>query len=74
MEPTVTPAARELHVQTVCLLILSSIGVAGALYWLRPVRVPLVLAVFFAGGLTPLIELQVSYLRAPRWLAFSASC
>ena len=57
---------REQRIQTVCLLILSTAAVAAALYWLRPVLVPFVFAVFIAYGLLPLIELQVRQLRLPR--------
>ena len=59
----------ENRVQTTCLVILSVIGVAGALYWLRPVMIPFVLAVFIALGLQPLIALQTRRLRLPRSLA-----
>lgn len=59
----------EGRVQTICLLILSTVAIAVALYWLRPVLIPFVLAVFFAFGLLPLVDLQMRYLRAPRPLA-----
>lgn len=59
-------AQREQRIQTVCLLILSTAAVAAALYWLRPVLVPFVFAVFIAYGLLPLIELQVRQLHLPR--------
>ena len=62
-------APGEPRIQTVCLLILSAIAIATALFWLRPVMIPFVLAVFFALGLTPLIDLQLRYLRIPRPLA-----
>ena len=59
MEPT----RQELRVQTVCLLILSAIALGFALYWLRPVMIPFVLAVFFALGLSPAVDIQVRRLR-----------
>ena len=59
-------AQREQRIQTVCLLILSTAAVAAALYWLRPVLVPFVFAVFIAYGLLPLTELQVRQLHLPR--------
>ncbi len=62
-------AQREQRIQTVCLLILSTAAVAAALYWLRPVLVPFVFAVFIAYGLLPLIELQVRQLHLPRPVA-----
>ena len=36
------------RVQTTCLVILTVLAVGGALYWLRPVMIPFVLAVFLA--------------------------
>ena len=63
------PTQREQRIQTVCLLILSTATVAAALYWLRPVLVPFVFAVFIAYGLLPLIELQVRQLHLPRPVA-----
>ena len=67
------PATREQRVQTVCLLILSTIAVAAALWWLRPVMIPFVLAAIFAISLTPLLDLQTRYLRVPRPLAVLAT-
>ncbi|MEZ5360255.1 MAG: AI-2E family transporter [Candidatus Zixiibacteriota bacterium] len=55
--------------QTVCLIILAVVATGAALYWLKPVIVPFVLAVFFTLCLTPIIDLQVKYARFPRWLA-----
>src|SRR5689334_745294 len=55
--------------QTICLLILTFIASAVALYLLRPVLVPFVLALFFTYCLTPLIDFQVKRLSAPRGVA-----
>lgn len=60
---------REKRVQTICLLVISAVAVAFALYWLQPVLVPFVLALFLAIGLKPLVDLQVRRLRFPRNLA-----
>lgn len=57
------------RVQTVCLVILTTIAAGAALAWLRPVMIPFVLAVFIAVSLRPLIDLQVLRLRLPRPLA-----
>lgn len=59
----------ETRIQTVCLLLLAAIAGAGALYWLRPVLIPFVLAVFIALGLGQLLETLVTRLRVPRSLA-----
>ncbi len=63
------PALREGRIQTVCLLVLSAVALGAALYWLRPVMIPFVLAVFFALALSPLVDVQVRRLRFPRVLA-----
>jgi len=56
-------------VQTVCLLILTFIASAVALFLLKPVLVPFVLAVFFTYCLKPVIDAQIRYLKAPRLVA-----
>ncbi|MCP3903043.1 MAG: AI-2E family transporter [Planctomycetes bacterium] len=60
---------HERRVQTVCLLILAAGTIGVALYWLRPVMLPFVLAILFTLTLTALVDLQMHYLRLPRWLA-----
>lgn len=64
---------RERHIQTVCLFILSVVAIAFALWWLRPVMIPFVLALFFSIGLSPLITFQSRYLHFPRPLAALAT-
>ncbi len=59
--------------QTVCLLILTVIASGFALYFLRPVLVPFVLALFLTYCLRPPIEMQMRYLKAPRWLALAGT-
>ena len=59
----------ERRTQTICLFILTAIATAAALYWLAPIMIPFVLAIFFAFGLTPLVDLQVRVLKSPRGLA-----
>jgi AI-2 transport protein TqsA len=61
------------RIQTICLLIVSTLAVAAALYWLRPVLVPFVLAVFIAYGLLPLVEFQVRHLRLPQLVAVAST-
>jgi AI-2 transport protein TqsA len=60
---------REARIQTVSLLVLATIATATALYWLAPVLIPFVLALFLAVGLAPLIDLQIRTLKSPRPLA-----
>ncbi|MCG8584458.1 MAG: AI-2E family transporter [Pirellulales bacterium] len=68
-------AARESleQVRTVCLLILTIIAVGVALYWLKPVMVPFVLALFATYALAPLIDLQIVKLRFPRPVAIAST-
>lgn len=60
---------QDIRIQTVCLVILSAIGLGFALNWLAPVLIPFVLAVFFTYCLTPIIEILIRYLHFPRYLA-----
>jgi AI-2 transport protein TqsA len=53
------------HTQTVSLLILTVIAVGFALYFLRPVLLPLLFALFLYLCLTPLIEFQMRRLHLP---------
>lgn len=62
-------ASLERRIQTVCLLLLSAVALGTALYWLRPVMIPFVLALFLALGAMPVVEAQVRRLRVPRGLA-----
>jgi AI-2 transport protein TqsA len=62
-------AGRQRRIQTVCLLILAAVATAAALYWLRSVMIPFVLAMFFAYALSPVVHLQMRHLRFPRGLA-----
>jgi AI-2 transport protein TqsA len=54
------------HVRTVCLLILAVVAVGVGLALLRPVLVPFCLALLLTYCLTPVIDLEVKYLRLPR--------
>ena len=62
-------ADRELRTQTTCLFFLSGIAGAGALYWLRPVLMPFVLALFFTIGVAPILAIIEKRIRAPRIVA-----
>src|SRR5579859_3090511 len=62
-------ARADLHVQTVCLLILAFLAAGIGLWLLRPVLVPFVLALFFAACLKPIIAFQMRYMRMPKPLA-----
>ncbi|HSU66197.1 MAG TPA: AI-2E family transporter [Tepidisphaeraceae bacterium] len=66
-------ARADLHVQTVCLLILAFVAAGVALYLLRPVLVPFVLALFFAACLKPLIAFEQRKLRMPQPVAVAGA-
>ena len=50
-------------------MIVAAVAVGFVLVWFRSVLIPFVLAVFFAYGLGPVIEIQTNRLRVPRPLA-----
>ncbi len=62
-------ALADLRVIATCLVILTVIGVGAALVPLRPVLVPLLVALLFTYCLRPVIDLQTQQLRMPRGLA-----
>lgn len=59
----------EQRIQTVCLLILTAVAVGGTLYFLRGVLIPFVVAILLSYCLTPLIDVQLRYLRIRRGFA-----
>jgi len=59
----------EQRIQTVCLLILTALGIAGALYALSSVLIPFVLAIFLTLCLIPAIDIQMKWLHLPRGAA-----
>ena len=61
--------SRQSRVETVCLVILTAVAGAAALFWLRPVMIPFVLAIFVSLGLSAAIDFQVKTLRVPGPLA-----
>jgi AI-2 transport protein TqsA len=60
---------REQHAQTVCLAVIATIGVAFALWWLRPVLIPFVMALFIALALGMGVDLLAAHTRVPRRIA-----
>jgi AI-2 transport protein TqsA len=59
----------ERRIQTVCLIILSAVALGGTMYWLKPVMIPFVLALFIALGLNAVINMQMDWMKIPRPLA-----
>ena len=62
-------AKQEQRIQTVCLLLLTAIALGTAAYFLKPVLIPFVLATFLVYCLSPIIDVQMLYLRLPRPVA-----
>lgn len=61
--------SSQTRIQTTCLLFLAAVAGAAALYWLRPVMVPFVLALFISLGLGMIVQLLSQRLRVPHRLA-----
>jgi AI-2 transport protein TqsA len=61
--------AQQRQIQNVCLMLLSAVAAGFVFFWFRSVLIPFVLAVFFAYGLGPLVDVQILRLRIPRPLA-----
>lgn len=59
----------EQRIQTVCLIVLATIGLVICLRWLKPVVVPFVWAIFFSILLGPLVTFLSTRLRLPRSVA-----
>ena len=55
--------------QTVCLAVLATIGIAFALWWLRPVLIPFVMALFIALALGMAVDLLAAHTKLPRRVA-----
>src|SRR5262245_12755352 len=55
--PAEPPLRAELRIQTVCLSVLTVVALGFALWWLKPVLIPFVVAVFLAIGFMPLVDL-----------------
>jgi len=59
----------DLRIQTACLLIIATGVVAIALFWLKAVMQPFVLALLLALGLAPVVDAQMRWIRVPKALA-----
>jgi AI-2 transport protein TqsA len=71
--PSSEQAVRELRIQTICQMTLVGVLVGAALYWLRSVLLPFVLAVFFVCAISPVLDLIQKRLRAPRIVAVAVA-
>ncbi|MGC9328210.1 MAG: AI-2E family transporter [Candidatus Hinthialibacter sp.] len=59
----------ERRIQTICLLLLTAIAITAALFWLRTVFIPFVLAVFVSACFKPIIDFQIRVLGVRRGIA-----
>jgi AI-2 transport protein TqsA len=66
-------ARSDLRVIATCLVILTVIAVGAALVPLRPVLVPLLLAILFTYCLRPVVEVQIRRLGLPRVVALGTT-
>lgn len=63
----------EDRIRTIGIMVIATIATAAALYWLRPVLIPLVLALLLSYMLSPLVELLIRRVRMPRILAVTVA-
>ena len=56
-------------IQTICLAVIATAVVTYMIYWLRPVLVPFVVALFVVSGVTPLLETLEQRLGVNRLIA-----
>ena len=61
--------ASERRVLIGSVAFIAVVSLAGALYWLRPVMIPLVLAMLLTHALLPVVDFLQSRARIPRWVA-----
>ncbi len=61
--------ATQHRVQTVCLVVLAVLAATYLIYWLRPVLVPFVLALFVVSGLSPILAVLERTLGVTRIVA-----
>jgi AI-2 transport protein TqsA len=59
----------EQRIQTVCLLILTAMGISAAMYFFASVLIPFVLAIFLTLCLTPFVDFQMRWLHIPHRMA-----
>lgn len=65
------PNDTKLQVKTIsiCLILLSALGIMAALYFMSPVLVPLTFSIFLFMVMTPIISCFELKFRFPKWLA-----
>jgi len=56
-------------IRTVCLMVLTAVVIGYSIYWLRPVLLPFVVAIFVVSGVSPILESLEQRLRVSRLVA-----
>lgn len=69
MDDKLSKNLKGQRIQSICLMVLAAVALGCALYWLKPVLVPFILAACFSYCLTPVIDVQVRRWRMPKVLA-----
>ncbi|MCC9643613.1 AI-2E family transporter [Rhodopirellula sp. JC740] len=69
VEPSESVRPIRNSVQDACLLILTAIALMAAVYWLRSVLIPLVVALFIVSGITPILDFMQARLNVNRLVA-----
>lgn len=59
----------ESRLQTACLLFITAVLATCSAFWLRPVLVPLVVAIFVVSGITPILEFLEKSIASTRFTA-----
>ncbi|MEM7477800.1 MAG: AI-2E family transporter [Planctomycetota bacterium] len=67
-EPLIPKAPRQ-SVQSLCLIVIAVATLTYMVFWLRPVLVPFVVALFVVSGITPVLEFVEKYLGVNRLIS-----
>ncbi|MCO4761355.1 MAG: AI-2E family transporter [Myxococcales bacterium] len=67
------PQDANARIQVMSMVVLATLATGAALYWLRPVMVPFVLALMLTYVLRPPMAWMMTRLRFPHWLAVIAA-
>ena len=76
--PEISPSSDrnprpDTRVQTICLITLTGLAVAAALYWLQPMMIPFVLAILLTYVISPVADGLARRLRVPNTVAIAAA-
>ena len=66
-----TESKSRTNLQTICLMVIACVAISAALYWLRDIMIPFVLAIFCSLTVSPVIDLMNRKWRVPRLLGLA---